>query len=1015
MIDWTLFDAALRRSDRRADLLASIRRAEAWLARPDPASLADYESAVATPDAARATYRALLLVRWRLMHELGLDLSPASVATLAERLAACEQQTAAAPERVDCERVRRATFAAAVTAVLVAAHPDVVIDTPSPAAQEAHDALIALGARAAPAVEACGLGAVTPDRLAALDAVLGEFDALAARIPPGDEFRPNLDHSRGHIALALGGGAALLGRATAALAWYGRAAEAFAAAAEPDHAADARARAAALRARVAADLDADAAQALGAVLASAADPLDRAADLAALARQNCAAGDYFEAARAAADATAALSDAGVADPEVAGADAAVAALIAAAAREGGNAFLQRCTTGVATWSGIAQARIAARRGDAADAARAEEMLAAVHAIGEEMTGRARASAAALDAELTPYGLAGAAPDAGAASEGWKWQQAVAAYDGRVQAALDACWALAPDAPCDDLAAEAAALATAGAGMPSAQRARGALLTANVKLQQGDADACRAALDDAATLVLEGRPPVPESFAGAYERQIYLDAQWTRMKAAGGEDPAGALAACVAAVSLVEALRAHVGDPYQQSAFFAATTWAYDYGVGIARRLGDWDTMLALMDAAKARGVLRRAPPPDAVTLERWREIDAESDATRRERRWSLETIARARAAAAPPTPTVAAVQGALAADEVVLAYYWITADLLVVAAIDAAGIDVARVAPTADDVQQLTDFTALLAGGRTNRNFSGFFDALGGRLMPDACRARMRGKRRLVVSPHRALHLFPFHAVDWDGAPLVETFAVRYVPNLGALLLDWTGPAGGAVLSVGCGTFDGPNAPPALADTEPEARDVGAAYAAQGRPVTVLTGGDASRARLAALAAALPDVATVHLATHAVSVLAPGAADDPLSTRVYLRDGSLDGIGVAALGLRAELVVLAACNSGQRAIAGRGLTELPGDDVFGIQAVLFASGVRCVLGALWPVASAAARPIMVHLHEALAAGDPPDVALQRALRAHRAGDPRLRNLAYWAPYYLVELGRLAPSAATPDA
>ena len=1008
--DWEPFDVALRRDDHGAELLASIRRVEGWFDAAANPPWANDPGAVATPASARATYRALLLVRYRQMRALGLDLGPAGMTALAARMAACAGQEHASDS---CGAVRRAQQAADATAALLAAHPDVVVTIASPAVEAARQALLDLGTRSAPAIAACGMGLVTTEGLSAVEAVLGEYDALAAHFPADDDLRRNLDYSRGHVALTLARGAGFLNQqAAAALGWYTRAADAFAAAGDPARATGCRVEADTVRARVAADLDADAARALGAVIDPTADPLDRAARLAALARQNGAAGDYFGASGAAAEATAVLGKAGIPDPETTDVDAMAAGLFAAAAaRAGGMAFFQLCSTTVATWTAVAQARMFDPARGTPEKARAESLTAVLAAFADQLVSHQAAVIAAQDAALAPYGVAAhdAAFDA-AAEQTRAWQAAVLAYDARVEAVLEACWARETGTPCDDLAAEALTLEAASAGLPVLQRARCRLLTAGVHMRQADAAACTVAVDEVIALVLEGRPPVPESFPSSNERQIYLDALWTRAMGLLATDPSAALAACVDAVTLVEALRARVSDPYQQSAFLVSTAWAYEYGVGIARRLGVWDTMLGIMDAAKARAVLRRGPPPSAAALQALREIDADPDPTHRERRWSLQAVTRA-LPAAPPPPTLAAVQSALAADEVVLAYFWVLPNLLVVAAIDAEGIAVDRVAIDDDTVEQLTGYTTLLAAETVNISAAGFFRAFGAQIIPESCRARMRGKRRLIVSPHRALHLFPFHATQWDGAPLIRTFTVRYVPNLGSLLLPWTGPTGGPVLSVGCGTFVGPGAPGALADAEPEARAVASAYTSRDRPVTLLTGEDASRARVQALAPDLPGYSAVHLATHGLSVLSPAIVNDPLATRVYLHDGTLDGISLAALGLQAELVVFAVCNSGQRAIAGRGLAELPGDDVLGIQAALFGSGVRCLLGALWPVKSQASSRIMPSLHAALAGGAPPDVALQTAVCDYLSHPEYPQHPIYWASFYLVELGR--PSLTNP--
>ena len=47
----------------------------------------------------------------------------------------------------------------------------------------------------------------------------------------------------------------------------------------------------------------------------------------------------------------------------------------------------------------------------------------------------------------------------------------------------------------------------------------------------------------------------------------------------------------------------------------------------------------------------------------------------------------------------------------------------------------------------------------------------------------LEGKQRLIVSPHRLLHWYPFAALPYQGKPLVRSFAIRYAPNLTSLLL----------------------------------------------------------------------------------------------------------------------------------------------------------------------------------------------------------------------------------------
>ncbi len=290
-------------------------------------------------------------------------------------------------------------------------------------------------------------------------------------------------------------------------------------------------------------------------------------------------------------------------------------------------------------------------------------------------------------------------------------------------------------------------------------------------------------------------------------------------------------------------------------------------------------------------------------------------------------------------------------------------------------------------------------------NLTRLVDELGSVLLPARVRDLVADRRRLVLSPHRTLHLFPFHAVPWPQGDtpgrLIERFAVRYAPNLTSLTLPWRGTDSRRVLAVGVSQFDDPGMA-SLPDAEAEATEVAGVHGSMG---DVLLGADRT--------AFLERVTTtqyrcLHLATHGSSVLTGEALDDPLQSCLSLRDGALTAWDLSAIDLPAEMVVLAACHSGQRAVAGRGLDALPGDDLFGLQAVLFDAGVWAVLGTLWPVDDETARAIMIDVHRAYASGLAPDLALQSAIRTHLGSADRLREVFDWAPFFLTVLGRHVP-------
>ena len=440
-----------------------------------------------------------------------------------------------------------------------------------------------------------------------------------------------------------------------------------------------------------------------------------------------------------------------------------------------------------------------------------------------------------------------------------------------------------------------------------------------------------------------------------------------------------------------------------------------------------DTFLAnALIKARAALVNRLAPPPsigDAELLARLAAANAalataaEGSEARlvatEQRRLVQSLLAIERRKAAPgaelPALSLAALQAVLAPDEAVVAWVWVAAGVLIVLAFDAARVHAERVVLTPAERELLQDCVDLLRNGDTTlRAFDAMVSQLAAALLPGDTRGFIRDARRLILSPHRALHLLPFHAAMFDGRFLIEQAAVRCVPNLSSLLLPWSGAASETrLLALGINDFAvaGESWPP-LDGAEDEARSAAAAWAAQGAKVRLLLGPEANLAAFRELAPDLASLRCLHLATHGSSVFAKEAANDPLASRLMLHDGGLDALSIGQLRIGAEVVVLSACDSGQRALGGRGLAELPGDDVFGLQAALFEAGAHSVVGALWPVDDRVAPLIVSVLHQGLAAGLAPELALQNAMLSYLKRPDARRRIYFWAPLFLSSLGRV---------
>jgi CHAT domain-containing protein len=238
---------------------------------------------------------------------------------------------------------------------------------------------------------------------------------------------------------------------------------------------------------------------------------------------------------------------------------------------------------------------------------------------------------------------------------------------------------------------------------------------------------------------------------------------------------------------------------------------------------------------------------------------------------------------------------------------------------------------------------------------------------------------------------------------LIERAAISYIANLSSLQLPYQPLKSRRVLVVGVEHFAVPGRTlAALPEAELEASGVKANYDLHGVPATLLLGEEATVGHLHDCT--LAKYSCLHFATHGENV----NSDNPMESHFYMQNSLLDGLEVANLNLRADIVVLSACSSGQRPIAGRGMAELPGDDLFGLQAAFFRAGAHRVLATLWPVDSTAALKITTGFHARMAAEEAcdPEMALQKAICDYlKKAGIQGRKIYFWAPFFLSVLGR----------
>jgi CHAT domain-containing protein len=228
--------------------------------------------------------------------------------------------------------------------------------------------------------------------------------------------------------------------------------------------------------------------------------------------------------------------------------------------------------------------------------------------------------------------------------------------------------------------------------------------------------------------------------------------------------------------------------------------------------------------------------------------------------------------------------------------------------------------------------------------------------------AQIAACRDVLIVPHGAAHLLPFHLLPVNGAMLADRQSVSYLPSASAL--QWLSPramdpVAGQILVVGNPTLDLPAA-------TREAQCV----AQQFPGATLLLEGDATEA---AVRRAIPGMPLVHFATH-------GVLDEamPLNSCLLLADGDeLTVYELMLLRLQARLVVLSACSTGKGETTG-------GDDVLGLTRALLAAGAEAAVVSLWPVDDHSTALFMQEFYAGLSRGLAPRHALQAAQVALRS-------------------------------
>jgi CHAT domain-containing protein len=297
------------------------------------------------------------------------------------------------------------------------------------------------------------------------------------------------------------------------------------------------------------------------------------------------------------------------------------------------------------------------------------------------------------------------------------------------------------------------------------------------------------------------------------------------------------------------------------------------------------------------------------------------------------------------------------------------------------------------------------------------------RLLLRPARAALAGKTRVVIVPDGPLWELPFQALQpTAGHHLLEDAAVSYAPSL-TVLLEMLRRHGvikseaERLLAMGNPAFSKQDADRLIAQANlapndhalrdlpvdlPNARhEVVALSRLYGARQSAIYTGAAATEQAFKAEAGKYDV--LHLATHGVFdnrnpmyshllLAGPGAGGDD--------DGLLEAWEVVNLNLKADLVLLSACETARGKASG-------GEGLIGMSWAFFVAGSPSLVASQWKVDSASTTELMVNFHRGLRyhaglpVGSAPKArALQQAaLQVMRSA--KYRHPFYWAGFVLI--------------
>lgn len=369
-----------------------------------------------------------------------------------------------------------------------------------------------------------------------------------------------------------------------------------------------------------------------------------------------------------------------------------------------------------------------------------------------------------------------------------------------------------------------------------------------------------------------------------------------------------------------------------------------------------------------------------------RALDTSSDSAVRKR--GLLAQAREQLAAEAPELSsltsvralnASAVQGTLAADEVLLEYYYsgddfyafvVTRDSVAGTRLGTAGLE--------NDIQAFRKALQQPASESWKEHSVRLYARL---LGPVTQNIR---SFNLTIVGHGALHYLPFNAL-YDGKQfLVERYSIRMLPAATVLKFLKSGGADKPGVLLALGNPDLGDRKMDLAFAQSEVQNI-----VKVMPKSrALVRADASKASFRRFAS---DFHIVHVASHGEFDAARPLASSLLLAPEGGDDGRLTVSDIYSMRVDVDLVTLSACETGLGKIAN-------GDDVVGLTRGFLYAGASTIVASLWQVDDRATGELMSAFYDALAKG----AGKRDALRAAQIGYLKERpHPFFWAAFQLT--------------